>query len=84
VEFADGGLLISDTLRGQGIHDVDIYFHIHPDAKVDIRLDQNLAPLFFEPGTWHPEFNRSVPNYRAFVHYHGTAPVTFRSFVALR
>ena len=84
VEFANGGLLISDTLQGHGVHDVGIYFHIHPGAEVDIRLDQSLAPLLFEQSTWHPEFNISVPNYRALAHYHGTLPVTFRSFLALQ
>jgi hypothetical protein len=84
VEFTDGGLLISDTLQGHGVHDVGIYFHIHPDAQVDIRLDESLAPLRFEQGTWHPEFNMSLPNYRALGHYHGTVPMTFRSFLALQ
>lgn len=83
VEFADGGLLISDTLQGRGVHDVGIYFHIHPDAQVDIQLDQSLAPFLFEQSTWHPGFNISVPNNRALAHYHGTLPVTFRSFLAL-
>jgi uncharacterized heparinase superfamily protein len=84
VEFADGGLLISDTLQGHGIHDVGIYFHIHPDAQADIRPDESLAPLLVEQGTWHPEFNMSVPNNLALAHYHGTVPVTFKSFLALQ
>jgi len=83
-EFADGGLLISDTLQGRGMHDIGIYFHIHPDAQVDIRQDQSLAPFLFEQSTWHPEFNISVPNYRAVAHYHGTLPVTIRSFLGLQ
>jgi uncharacterized heparinase superfamily protein len=84
VEFADGGLLISDTLQGRGVHDVGIYFHIHPDAEVDIRRGQSLAPFLFEQSTWHPGFNMSVPNNRALAHYHGTLPVTFRSFLVLQ
>jgi uncharacterized heparinase superfamily protein len=84
VEFADGGLLISDTLRGHGVHDVDIFFHVHPDAQADIRLDQGLAPVIFEQSTWHPEFNMSVPNYRVFGHYQGVLPLTFRSFLVLQ
>jgi uncharacterized heparinase superfamily protein len=84
VEFADGGLLISDTLQGHGIHDVDICFHIHPDAKAEIRPDESLVPLFLERSTWYPEFNTSIPNNRALVHYHGALPMTFRSFLALQ
>jgi uncharacterized heparinase superfamily protein len=84
VEFADGGLLVCDTLHGRGVHDIAIYFHIHPDAKVDIRMDQSLAPFLFEQSTWHPEFNISVPNYHAVAHYKGTLPATFRSFLALK
>jgi uncharacterized heparinase superfamily protein len=84
LEFADGGLLISDTLQGRGVHDVGIYFHIHPDAQVDIRLGQSLVPFLFEQSTWHPGFNISVPNNRALAHYHGALPVTFRSFLVLQ
>jgi uncharacterized heparinase superfamily protein len=83
VEFTEGGLLISDALEGSGVHDADIYFHIHPAAQVDVRLDERLTRTLCEQGTWHPEFNVSVPNRRILGHYRGPIPVTFRSFLAL-
>jgi hypothetical protein len=83
VEFADGGLLISDTQQGHGVHGVGNYFHIHPYAQVDIRVDESLAPFLFEQDTWHPEFNISVSNYRSLGNFYWTVPLTFRSFLAL-
>lgn len=83
VEFTDGGLLISDTLQGHGVHDVGIFFHIHPEAHADLQLDEHLTHRSLEQGKWHPEFNVSIPNHLAVGRYHGSVPISFRCFLAL-
>lgn len=83
VELTVGGLRITDILEGSGVHDVRIHFHIHPDAQVEIRMDQKLDHCLSEQSRWHPEFNVSIPNRRITGHYHGPIPVTFRTLLVL-
>jgi uncharacterized heparinase superfamily protein len=83
VEFTPGGLLISDTIQGTGTHDVRVYFHVHPNARAEIRLDEKLTTRRTEDTTWHPEFNLSVPNQTVVGHFRGIVPITFRSLLVL-
>ena len=41
------GLILRDTFEGSGIHDFELHFHVHPDAKVE-----------FQDGWW--SINRGV------------------------
>jgi len=82
IELTGEGLRIIDTFDGPGTHTTRLHFHLHPDAAVEIQLDTKLKSQF-TGATWHPEFNRPIPNQKVTGIWHGTLPVVFRSFVRL-
>lgn len=82
LELEHGRLTIQDAFTGpRATHEIEIFFHLHPEAKPGIQLDPKLV-CRREPGTWHPGFNLAVPNQSIVGHYHGPVPVTFQSIVA--
>ncbi len=75
-------LLITDRLDGRGIHEMETFFHIHPDAQVSLYLDPKLSRSF-EDTEWFPEFNRRVPNKTVVGRWAGQCPVEFVTRVSL-
>lgn len=61
LELSPDCLRVVDSFEGEGAHQVEIYFHLHPEAQVSIRLDPKLYRSQ-EPTLFHPGFEVSVPN----------------------
>jgi len=82
MSVSDGSAEVVDNIEGQGEHLLEWFFHLHPDVTarvveraVELSMDGTpVASVNFpfgasasvETGSWHPEFNASVPN--TFIH----------------
>lgn len=75
-------LTVTDSIEGLGNHEVEVFFHVHPDAEVEIDLDPNLTKIV-EKTTYHPGFNLSTPKNTVVGRYRGPCPAVFTSRVAL-
>ena len=53
IELHQDRLAITDTLDGRGPHEIELFFHTHPGASVDIRLDSQLTRAV-EATRFHP------------------------------
>lgn len=82
IELADGCLTLTDHLEGQGIHDIEVFFHLYPGVSIDIRLDPRLTPAV-EETLFYPRFEQAVPNRTVVGRYRGPCPVTFRTGIPL-
>ena len=80
LELHNDRLVITDTIQARREHTVEVFFHCHPGATVPIVLDQALARTECRT-TWHPEFNRSIPNQTIIGTMHTPCPATFVSVV---
>jgi hypothetical protein len=82
LELEDGRLTVQDTFTGpRGVHDIDVFFHLYPEAKPRVELDPKFVGRR-ESESWHPGFNLAVPSERIVGHYHGPVPVAFQSVIA--
>jgi uncharacterized heparinase superfamily protein len=82
LELKPDALIVSDDLEGRKTHSVEIFFHCHPNARVEVDLDPQLAKSV-QDTEWHPEFNRSVPNRTIVGRWSGTLPVRFETRIRL-
>ncbi|MCC6587590.1 MAG: alginate lyase family protein [Bryobacterales bacterium] len=73
-------LTVTDYIEARGPHQVEIYFHFHPDANPRIDIDPTLTATLM-PNCWYPEFNKSVPNQTLRASYHGPCPVGFTNTI---
>jgi uncharacterized heparinase superfamily protein len=76
LEFSDSGLRITDTIQATREHQAEIYFHLHPESKVNIQLDANLTRSE-EPTFWYPGFNTGEPNQTVVGRWSGKGPIQF-------
>jgi uncharacterized heparinase superfamily protein len=82
LQLTPNRLLITDRLQGRENHQVELYFHLHPGASPEIRMDPRLVREE-RPSTYHPGFNLSVPNRVVVGTYHGPLPATFETSIVL-
>jgi uncharacterized heparinase superfamily protein len=82
LELKRDALIVSDHLEGRKTHSVEIFFHCHPNAQMEVDLDPQLARSV-EDTEWHPEFNRSVPNRTILGRWSGSLPVRFETRILL-
>jgi uncharacterized heparinase superfamily protein len=82
LRLSPGRLLVTDRLLGRGAHHIEVWFHLHPDAHPEFRLDPQLTRQD-RPGTWHPGFNQSVPSRSLVGTYTGPLPITFETSITL-
>ena len=82
LELRPDSLVVSDGIEAHGRHQVDICFHLHPDADLPIRLDANLNREEIA-GNWFPEFNKAVPNKTILGSWFGQCPVRFVTQIPL-
>jgi uncharacterized heparinase superfamily protein len=82
IELADRCLTLTDHLEGQGIHGLEVFFHLYPGVSIDIRLDPRLSPAV-EDTFFYPRFEQAVPNRTVVGRYRGPCPVTFRTGIPL-
>jgi hypothetical protein len=69
-------------LEGSGDHTAEVFFHQHPEASVEIELDPKLKGS--ERATsYHPGFDKSVPQTTIVGSWSGQIPATFVSSVSL-
>lgn len=83
IELHHDRLAITDTLDGHGMHEIEMFFHIHPDASVDIRLDSRLTRAV-EDTRFHPQFEQAIPNRTIVGRYRGPCPVTLGTEIQLK
>ncbi len=75
-------LRVMDFIEGGGEHQVEIFFHLHPEARAGIRLDPKLCRLP-EQTFFHPGFELSLPNRTIVGRYCGPCPVRFETCISL-
>lgn len=78
----DRELQVIDTLEGTGEHEVEIFFHVHPQAEVNLQLDFLLTREEI-PSEYYPEFGSAIPNKTIKGAWKGVCPVTFRCTISL-
>jgi uncharacterized heparinase superfamily protein len=83
IELHHDRLAITDTLDGHGMHEIEMFFHIHPDASADIRLDSRLTRAV-EDTRFHPRFEQAIPNRTIVGRYRGACPVTLGTEIQLK
>jgi uncharacterized heparinase superfamily protein len=83
LDLSQRELLIHDRIEGHGTHQVEIFFHFHPEAGIPIVLDQKLTGSAIR-SHWYPEFNLSVPNETIVASWTGSCPVEFVTAVQLQ
>jgi uncharacterized heparinase superfamily protein len=76
-------LLIYDSIEGRGRHQVDVFFHFHPETEPEILLDSKLHRQTHE-SRWYPQFNRAVRNQTVVGSWTGTCPAEFLTVIPLR
>jgi hypothetical protein len=82
LEFKDD-LLVYDSIEGRGRHQVDVFFHLHPEADTETLLDPKLNRQLHE-SRWYPQFNSVVRNRTVVGSWTGTCPVEFLTVIPLR
>ncbi len=90
-------LLIEDSVTGEGIHAVDIYFHFHPEIQVN-QVQSNSFDVLTRSGlkiasikmnndsqlvesTYHPEFNVSIANKKIVTKVYQPLPAVFQTTI---
>ena len=82
LELEASELKVIDSFEGSGVHDVKLFFHLHPASNCNPVLDAQLR-ISIEATEWYPEFNASVPNVTMVGSWTGECPVTFVSHIPL-
>jgi hypothetical protein len=75
-----GRLTVTDSIEGNGAHEVELLFHFHPGARPDI---QSTLPLSLESTEYYPGFDLRVPKQTAVARYHGLCPTHFETVIPL-
>lgn len=83
LELRQDALIISDMIEARGKHDVDLYFHMHPDVDMSIQLDRQLTRVE-KVGNWFPEFNKAVPNKTIIGRWSGQCPAKFVTHIPFK
>ena len=82
IELRKDDLVITDTLDGRGVHEIELFFHLNPGASADISLDARLTPAV-EETHFHRRFEQAIPNRTVVARYRGACPVSFRTGIQL-
>jgi uncharacterized heparinase superfamily protein len=82
LDLSERELLITDELQGSGKHEVEIFFHLDPDAQIRIEADPKLEAGFLD-SDYRPEFNARLANRTFRGSWRGNCPVIFRTRIAL-
>jgi uncharacterized heparinase superfamily protein len=82
LELEASQLRVIDRFEGSGVHDVKLFFHLHPATNCNPVLDAQLR-VSVEATEWYHEFNASIPNVTVVGWWTGECPVTFVSHVPL-
>jgi uncharacterized heparinase superfamily protein len=96
-ELTNNKLLIQDDFTGTRIHNIKLFFHLHPDIKIIhpdvynfIFIDSDEQPLAAmttnQPArvldsTYHPGFNISQANKMIVMEINTTMPARFKTFI---
>jgi uncharacterized heparinase superfamily protein len=96
-ELTDNKLLIQDDFRGARIHNIKLFFHLHPEIKIIhadvynfILIDADEQPLAAlttnQPArvmesTYHPGFNISQANKMVVVETNSVLPARIKTFI---
>ncbi len=82
VELFPDRMVVTDSLEGRGTHLIEVFFHFHPAATVEVRFDARLRQELQETH-FYPGFDRAVPNRTLIGKYQGPCPVSFRTEIPL-
>jgi uncharacterized heparinase superfamily protein len=80
LELKPDRLVIMDSIEAKRQHTIEIFFHLHPGAQVDVEMDSRLMRRE-ELSAWHPGFNISIPNKTIIGRWRGCCPAFFTSTV---
>jgi uncharacterized heparinase superfamily protein len=81
LELHSERLVVTDSIKGCGRHDLGIFFHLFPGADPNvIYLDPVLARSV-EETTFHPQFDSSKPNQTLIGRWSGELPIRVTSAV---
>jgi len=83
LELRSDALVVSDVVNARGTHQVEIYFHLYPDADALIELDGQLTRVK-EASIWFPEFNKAVPNRTIVGKWFGQCPAKFVTYIPFK
>lgn len=88
--FLDNKVLIEDSITGNGEHNVQSVFPLHPESRilainkksVELKVKGKLVNIIFEgigkievlSSKYHPEFGLSIDNKKIIYSYNGTLP----------
>jgi len=100
VFLRDDCVEITDNIEGDGEHLLEWFFHLHPDVTAAVRdrsvelsrEGRTVASVAFpfgaavviERGSWHPQFNVTVPNVLIHVALRATLPFEFSTTIDWR
>jgi len=80
LELRSGALSVTDIFEARQSHELELFFHLHPDADVALMLDARLS-RWVEETAWFPEFNRSILNKTIIGRWGGRLPVRFTTLI---
>jgi uncharacterized heparinase superfamily protein len=91
-----GVLTVQDAVIGEGRPLVEIFFHVHPDVRIEgdltVRHPGGAVLRLHPPATtavsvqdtlWSPEFGRQIPNRTIALRAHAALPATFNTRIEL-
>ncbi len=76
ISLVEGELRITDTIEARSEHEVELFFHRHPESAAVVEFGPRLARAE-EKTCWYPEFNRSEANTTVVGRWKGACPVQF-------
>jgi hypothetical protein len=82
IELNNDILVITDWVEGSGVHKVDIFFHLAPDAHPVVQLDPKMTRET-SSSTWRSRFNTGLPNRTVVGHWSGPCPARFETRIEL-
>ena len=82
LDLQNDQLTITDSLKGVGKHEIEIYFHLHPESRIKIQMDSKLV-CATERTLWYPEFNNPIPNETIVGRWTGNCPIQFITQIPL-
>mgnify|MGYP002381133991 CR=1 FL=1 len=82
VELQRDAAVVHDSIEGSGVHEVEIYFHFHPEAVPKVNFDPKLKAVT-ENTEYYPGFNLRIPKKTAIGRWKGACPQQFTSVIPL-
>jgi len=90
-------LIIQDHVSGNGVHQIELFFHIHPDIKIKQDAKQSVI-FYYSSGkmlgslkvnqylkivdtSYHPQFNTTIENKKIVISLYQQLPVNLNTTI---